>query len=327
MIGTAARGGDDRARAHLAQHRSELRTASPLSASCPRTTAADSAASRYMWLTSRRPEFGDEVVGIATIVGLRKFDRAAVAQVAERSASRPGSILRAEELRLFHGQQHGAQALQCLDRAIAGALERFVQGRVHASTDGRQLASTVAYSSAIGASSAKRMRWNRYTGVPGLNCIVSASSGVTVPCERLRKTLRGLQAARAHVFRKRTELREIFLDTRLDESAGSLAPISRPSSTRPSMALRTVMRDTFSSSSPGPVPAAARRSARCARVDRALQHPLQLLVQRQPAAVVEAPQISPQGVNAHVPVVQAHNITKTIPLVATIPRENYHQYL
>src|SRR5688500_20307159 len=40
---------------------------------------------------------------------------------------------------------------------------------------------------------AKRRRLNRYTGVPGLERNVSASSGVTVPLARLSHSLRGLR--------------------------------------------------------------------------------------------------------------------------------------
>ena len=82
-----------------------------------------------------------------------------------------------------------------------------------ASSEGRQEASTVAYSSDIGASLAKRMRWKRNTGVPGLERSVSDSSGVTVPAERCSQTLRGVRP-RARMSSENEVSLEKFFSTR-----------------------------------------------------------------------------------------------------------------
>ena len=61
------------------------------------------------------------------------------------------------------------------------------------SSEGKQHATMVAYSSDIGAASGKRSRWKRYTGVPGLKRSVSASSGVTVPSDLRSHSLCGVR--------------------------------------------------------------------------------------------------------------------------------------
>jgi hypothetical protein len=106
----------------------------------------------------------------------------------------------------------------------------------------------VAYSIAIGASSAKRRRWKRYTCEPGLSASFSASSGVTVPCARLSQTLCG-RLPRARMSSENDVSLAKFFSTRLQTKLPEPCRLtSRPSSTRPSIARRTVMRETAKSS-------------------------------------------------------------------------------
>ena len=100
----------------------------------------------------------------------------------------------------------------------------------------------------MGASSAKRSRLNRYTGVPGLERSVSDSSGVTVPLARLSHSLRGLRP-RARMSSEKEVNSEKFFSTRPRTKVPEpCRRTRRPSLTRPSMALRTVIRDTPNSS-------------------------------------------------------------------------------
>jgi hypothetical protein len=100
----------------------------------------------------------------------------------------------------------------------------------------------------MGASSAKRTRWKRYTGVPGLRRMVSASSGVTVPFSRLSHTLRGCRP-RARMSSENEDSCAKFFSTRdLTKVPEPWRRASSPSATSPSIALRTVMREIRSSS-------------------------------------------------------------------------------
>src|SRR5688572_4357533 len=108
---------------------------SRLAASCRRTAAGASAASRNMRvaaaarsLTGRR-ELGDEVVGVATEIALAELDGAAVAVEADALDQQARVALAGVEApRLLGVQQQRAQALQRAHRAVAAALERLVEG-------------------------------------------------------------------------------------------------------------------------------------------------------------------------------------------------------
>src|SRR5690606_9529208 len=77
-------------------------------------------------------ELGDEVVGVAAVVGLAELDRAAVGQEADALDQEAGvTLARLQQLRLLGAQQQGAQPLQGAHRAVAGGFQRLVQRVVH----------------------------------------------------------------------------------------------------------------------------------------------------------------------------------------------------
>ena len=108
-----------------------------------------------------------------------------------------------------------------------------------------------------------------------------------MPAERFSQTLRGMRP-RARMSSENEVSFEKFFSTRAhDEGAGALAPHQQAFFTRPSIALRTVMRET--SSSVGEIALRRQRvvGAEHAPLDRVAKRALQLLVQRQAARVIE----------------------------------------
>jgi hypothetical protein len=80
--------------------------------------------------------------------------------------------------------------------------------------------------------------------VPGLERSVSASSGVTVPRARFSHSLRGL-SPRARMSSEKDVSNEKFFSTRPRTKVPEpWRRVSSPSLTRPSIALRTVIRET-----------------------------------------------------------------------------------
>ena len=110
--------------------------------------------------------------------------------------------------------------------------------------------------------------------MPGLERSVSDSSGVTVPSARFSHTLRGLRPRARMSSENEVSFAKFFSTRLLTKVPEPCLRISSPSSTSPSMALRTVMRETASISarsrsggraSSGPMTpfSIASRSARC----------------------------------------------------------------
>jgi hypothetical protein len=159
----------------------------------------------------------------------------------------------------------------------------------------------VAYSIDIGALSAKRMRWNRYTGAPGLSRSTSTSSGVTVPSERRIHSLCGVRPARAHVFRERGQLREVLLDARADEIARAGA---RNQQAFLDQAVdRLADGDARDREFGGEVAFGRQGVLRSedAALDRVAQHPLHLLVQGLAVLRIQGPQYLGQRIHSIVP--------------------------
>ena len=162
-----------------------------------------------------RAELGDEVVGVAAIVGLRELDRAAVLQESEPFDQQTRvARLRAQQLGLLARQQHGAQALQRAHRPVAGPLQRLVE---------RGLARHRATAGSRRRSSRTRSPWARRprsaaggSGTPACRGSSAASAlppGVTVPFERLSQSLRGLRP-RARMSSEKEVSIEKFFSTR-----------------------------------------------------------------------------------------------------------------
>jgi hypothetical protein len=94
----------------------------------------------------------------------------------------------------------------------------------------------VVYSRDIGASSAKRMRWKRSTGVPGDSRSASDSSGVTEPCVRLSHSLRGVRPRARMSSENDVSFAKFFsmrVATKLPSLAGAPAGLPRPARRSP----------------------------------------------------------------------------------------------
>ena len=247
-------------------------------------------------LLTGRAQLGDEVVGVAAVVGLAELDRASVAQEAEALDQQPGiALARVQQPRLLGGEQQRAQALQRAHRAVAGALQRFIQGDSdrfergqRSARDGRVLE---AHRRVVGVAQAVEAVDRR----AGRKRSVSASSGVTWPAERFSQTLRGVRPRARMSSENEVSFAKFFstrAETKLPEPCRRT---SRPSSTRPSIALRTVMRETARSVAIWRSAGRASSGARSVVLDRLPQRALQLLVQRLAPLGVQRPEDFGQG--------------------------------
>jgi len=74
------------------------------------------------------------------------------------------------------------------------------------------------------------------------------SSGVTVPAERLSQALCGVRPREIMSSEKEESLEKLFCTRAVTKVPAPWRRVSRPSLTRPSSALRTVMREIWNSS-------------------------------------------------------------------------------
>ena len=98
-----------------------------------------------------RAQLGDEVVGVAAVdrTGRTRPRARRAGSRAARPAGPASPVAGVQQLRLLGGEQQRAQALQRAHRAVAGALERFVERDADRVQRGQAVAATmVAYSSA-----------------------------------------------------------------------------------------------------------------------------------------------------------------------------------